>query len=142
MNDMVQETEIFQSLLNNCEEPSFLISNGNSFPNDKLLKTLGHKGPSGSDQNATHPAPILHPDDWSLFTKKLHTLKTRRKVTAGPYRFMLKNGRTRTSKIHISCISPDSGIWLCQMPSKDAEKIEIDESILKFFNKDKFLDEV
>lgn len=139
---MVQETEIFQSLLNNCEEPSFLILNGNSFPNNKLLKTLGHKGPSGSDQNATHLVPILHPDDWTLFTKKLHTLKTRRMVTAGPYRVMLKNGRTRSSKIYISCISPDSGIWLCQMPSKDAEKIEIDESILKFFNKDKFLDEV
>ncbi len=139
---MVQETEIFQSLLNSYEEPSFLISNGNIILSDKFLKSLGYKDKTSSTQNAGHPLQIMHPDDQPSFTRKLQSIRFNGKTTAGPYRFLLKNGKSTLSKLHIACISPEARIWLCQLPSKNAEKIGIDESILKFFNKDKFLDEV
>ncbi len=134
--------EILQSLLNGYEEPSFLISEEICLLNNTLLKILKYQNSVEFSQKAGGPFDILDSKDLLAFRKKLQETIANRKSAAGKYHLLNKNGEPVLLKFQISCIRDISQgyIWLCR--SKNEEFDKIDETILHFFNTDKFLDEI
>lgn len=142
MNHTDTEIEIFQNLLNGYEEPSFLISEEICLLNNNLLKILKYQNSEEFSQKAGGSFDFLDAIDQSAFRKKLQETAVNRKSATGKYHLLNKKGQPVLLKLNISCIRDNSRnyVWLCRGISEEFDKI--DETILHFFNTDKFLDEV